>query len=221
MIHIKERTIGESWIKTFQAVLKANKTCIYDGSVKIIEKIPVVIEITNPILPDEIIKRYGQKEFVTFMERNFSDMASIENWGYSYAQRLYDFEGVNQVSEIVKILKSNPNAKSATINLLSLNGDKFHKPCLTSLDVKIRDGKLLVIGFFRSQDVGKKMYADALELYKIGHSIGKELGIQDISLMHLISSAHIYESDIDKIQETLNSLGSAGWGQVEQCNKNP
>jgi len=65
------------------------------------------------------------------------------------------------------------------------------------LDFKIRDDTLIVSGFFRSQDIGKKMYADALELLNIGHAISKELDIvKNISIIHFISSAHIYKEDI-------------------------
>tara|TARA_R110000850_G_scaffold277120_1_gene423037 strand:- start:18132 stop:18779 length:648 start_codon:yes stop_codon:yes gene_type:complete len=206
MKYIQEQTIGKAWIKAMQLIINNGFEGIYDGNDKILEHIPVIIEITQPKLTDTIIQKYAKKESLDFMMNNFVKMEPILTWGYSYAQRLYDYDGTNQINEIINILKKKPNAKSATINLLCLKGDKEHKPCLTSLDFKVRRDTLIIMGNFRSQDIGKKMYADAVELYKIGRYISKQLGLKKIIVMHIINSAHIYMKDLNNIYKILDSL---------------
>ena len=76
-----------------------------------------------------------------------------------------------------------------------------------SLDFKVRNDTVLVTAFFRSQDIGKKMYADALELYTIGKSIAQSLDIANVAIVHFVSSAHIYQEDFPMIFAILNKEG--------------
>ena len=134
----------------------------------IIEIVPLFIEIIHPSLPDKIIDRFGDKIYLDFLARNFGDKSPLKEWGYSYAQRLYSYNKRDQVQEMIDKLNKNPFSKSATISLLKNEEDKKHKPCLTSLDFKIRNDSLIIHAMFRSQDIGKKMYGDAMELLKLG-----------------------------------------------------
>ena len=65
-------------------------------------------------------------------EKKFRDRVPIANWGYSYATRLFELQGENQIENIINMLKSRPVAKSATISLLdkkmtqSINRVWFH-----------------------------------------------------------------------------------------------
>jgi thymidylate synthase len=49
-------------------------------------------------------------------------------------------------------------------------------PCIMSLDVKIRGNEVLRTGFFRSQDIGKKFYADILAFGAIQKEIANTIG---------------------------------------------
>ena len=203
MKHIKTDTIGESWLKASESIINNGSRTIYDGNEVILESLPLTIEILNPIDNDKLLNKYAKGEYIDFMVENFRNMNPISNWGYSYAQRLYDMNGINQIEQVIDLLKQRPNAKSATINLLKPSEDTIHKPCLTTIDFKLRDESLIVIGFFRSQDIGKKMYADALQLKHLGDVVAKELGITSVSVIHLISSAHIYKTDLEDIYNIL------------------
>ena len=75
-----------------------------------------------------------------------------------------------------------------------------HMPCIVALDFKIRNDKLLITGFFRSQDIGKKIYADILALGKIQSEVASALSTTTGEIKIFISSAHIYEQDFGKFQ---------------------
>lgn len=134
------------------------------------------------------------------VNKNFGGSEPILDWGYCYGTRFSNFKGVNQIEKIVTKLRKNPESKSATISLIDPSTDfDGHMPCIVALDFKIRDSKLYVTGFFRSQDVGKKLYADIIALGTIQKKISELLSIKKGSVKIFISSAHIYEADFEKI----------------------
>jgi thymidylate synthase len=203
MFSIKENTIGEAWLKALALVVREGHERVPDDKGMIRELLSLIVHINNPIQNDQIIQRYGNSNILSFMKRNFRELESIPDWKYSYAQRLYDINGTNQIANVIEILRSNIFSKSATISLMSSSADTYHKPCLVAIDFKVRNNTLFVTGFFRSQDIGKKMYADAIELLHIGNIISAELGINTIEIIHFISSAHLYEIDRPELLKLL------------------
>lgn len=202
--YIKAYSIGEAWLLALKAVV-TNGIEIQDDKESILETIPLFIEIICPSLSDKIIDSYGDKKILDFLSKNFGDLSPTVDWGYSYAQRLYCYDNTNQIQEVINKLNKNPFSKSATISLLKDDEDKRHRPCLTTLDFKIRNDTLIINAMFRSQDIGKKMYGDALELLKIGKNILEKVQAKKIILIHAISSAHIYKSDVELVHSIINT----------------
>lgn len=200
--HLRSYSIGEAWLLSLQAVI-AQGGEINNGDETILEIVPLCIEIIHPTVPDKIIDTYGDKYYLQFLSSNFSDVTPVLDWGYSYAQRLYSFNDANQIEGVIKKLSGDPFSKSVTITLLNNTQDKTHTPCLTTLDFKIRDEVLIIHAMFRSQDIGKKMYGDALEILKIGNNIIQKVPAKKIMLIHMIASAHIYLDDLERVRSIL------------------
>jgi thymidylate synthase len=76
-----------------------------------------------------------------------------------------------------------------------------HMPCIISLDFKIRNEQLDITGFFRSQDIGKKIYADILALNAILTEVSEKIKVKSGDVKIFISSAHIYEQDYNKFND--------------------
>ena len=140
------------------------------------------------------------------MLNNFGKTTEVDDWGYSYGQRLYDFKGVNQIKYVISRLKSNHESKSATISFMFPPEDIKHIPCIIAIDFKIRDKKLIVTSFFRSQDIGKKFYADAIAINSIAEKISRSLSIRHQEFLFFIKSAHIYLNDIQILKPILKWL---------------
>jgi len=200
MKSIETNTIGDAWVESIKTVLDLGKT-VHDGDTKLKEFINLAIKINHPEKEDDILKKYADEKMIEFMISNFLEKEPVLNWGYSYGQRIYDFSGINQFKKIANKLKKNPESKSATISLMNPPEDQKHVPCITVLDFKIRDGHLLATAFFRSQDIGKKFYADAICIGKIGKMISEKINNVPVKLLFVISSAHIYEPDIEKVKK--------------------
>ena len=80
---------------------------------------------------------------------------------------------------------------------------KFKTKC-EDYNVKIRNGKIVGNAFFRSQDAGKKFYADIMCIGEIMKLVSNKLGLEVGTLSIFIASLHIYESDFDKIKRICN-----------------
>jgi thymidylate synthase len=99
------------------------------------------------------------------------------------------------------LLTRKPTAKSATISLLRPGyADLGHVLCITSIDFKIREGRLNVCYFARSQDLLKKNFADNLAIHAIGQKLAADLGIQPGSVSAFIASGHVHASDAARMR---------------------
>lgn len=203
--YIQAYSIGEAWLLSLQTII-ANGVEIGYGNDAILEVVPLSIEIMHPTLQDKIIDAYGDTMYLEFLSKNFSDLSPVKNWGYSYAQRLYSHKNSNQIEQVINKLNINPSSKSATISLLNSEEDYTHTPCLTTLDFKIRNETLIINALFRSQDIVKKMYGDALEILKIGNYIVEKVPAKKTCLFHTICSAHIYLDDLDQVRSIIRKV---------------
>ncbi|MDD3434572.1 MAG: thymidylate synthase [Candidatus Pacebacteria bacterium] len=199
---IKANNLGEAWKKSLFKIYKYGKI-MDDDKGKIKELLDFLIIIRQIKKNDPIIKRYANKKTIKWMKQNFEQTEPMNNWGYSYGQRLYNFGGVNQIKSIIQKLKKNPVAKSATISLMLPPNDTKHVPCLVALDFKVRNKKLITTAFFRSQDIGKKFYADAIAIKLLTNKIAKALSIQLTEFVFFIKSAHFYLDDIGQLKDML------------------
>jgi thymidylate synthase len=199
MQHINVRTPGESWIAAMLATLSSPHE-VMDGKTTLKELLHVTVTVDNPAVEDRIVRELGDPGMLEWMRRNFFGTEPVAGWGYSYGQRIFGTDGRNPISGIIEKLKKNPESKSATIGLMDAEGDALHMPCITTLDFKIRDGRLHTTAFFRSQDAGKKLYADVICLGEIAERVAKGAGVANGPLHLIIASLHAYETDWDRMR---------------------
>lgn len=190
------RTLGEAWVRSVQLVLTKGDTSIYDQRGPITEVLNLVVDVTHPVHPDPIITKFGDGKVVDFMRGNFFSTDAILDWGYSYGQRLFAFQGVDQIGKVVDKLKGNAFAKSATIPLMLPVESSKHVPCVTAMDFKIRENTLHLNAFLRSQDIASKMYADLVCLHELAKKVSEKIRCDFVQLHLCIASAHVYALDL-------------------------
>ncbi|MCL4379420.1 thymidylate synthase [Candidatus Marsarchaeota archaeon] len=196
---IEAATPGLLWKQAAKKVYSEGSE-IMDGQERLKELTSVTLIISNPTGEDQIMQKFADRKMVDFMLGNFLKQDSVLDWGYSYGKRLFNYNGINQMDRVIKKLNGNKESKSATIDLINPLEDVKHVPCICTLDFKIRDNKIQCSAFFRSQDAGKKIYADIISIGKLMKIIAKETKY-DVGVLHIfIASLHIYEKDVnDKI----------------------
>lgn len=195
---IKARSICEAVIKCQRKIIKEG-VFIRDNDSVVKEFLGVSVIITNPLISQDASKTlFVDTKMYDWMQNNFFNKSPIPGWNYSYGQRLFSYNGINQTKMVIRKLTKNNFTKSATITLMKPGFDDNHVPCLTTLDFKVRNTKLVLFGFFRSQDVYKKMHADILCLARIQKIVADKIGVKIGGIYLSIASAHIYEEDLVK-----------------------
>lgn len=202
---LKCSSIGEAWIESCRIIFAKGARMI-DGNEKIREATHFFLEITNPSENDKVIEKHGDKEMINWMNSNFTEQKKVPELknGWSYGKRLFDYSGKDQVAWIVKKLKEKPETKSATIPLI-MHDDEGYIPCVSMLDFKIRNSRLMITAMCRSIDFGNKVYANMIALHKLQKSIAEQTGVKPGELIMYAVSAHIYEKDYEKIKNILEA----------------
>lgn len=202
MKYISAPTIGYAWAEAYKLVMKDGHA-MTDGTKPITEVMNLYISVEDPQASDKVLAALTDPEMIDWMvNKNFGGTEPVLDWGYSYGMRFRNFGGVDQVAAAIEKLKERPGSKSATITLMDPARDfTGHMPCIIALDPKIRDGKLMLTGFFRSQDIGKKFYADMMALAAIQKEIADTVGVEYGSIELLIASAHVVNTEYGKWAE--------------------
>jgi len=197
-------TIGRAWIDSCTMIMKKGEPQ-KDDDKNLRELMHFEVIIKKPSEKDELVEKHGDKEMISWMLSNFTEQKRVPELknSLSYGTRLFNYNGKNQVEWIIQKLKEKPETKAATIPMLMPNEDKGYIPCVSLLDFKIRNGKLILTAMCRSIDFGNKVYANMLALNKIQDLVAKAVGVPCGELIMTIVSAHIYEDDFEKIKSMI------------------
>ncbi len=166
------------------------------------------------IKEDKFINESCDFQMIDWMRKNFFDTTPVLDWGYSYGARIG-----NKINLIIEKLKMNSLSKSATISLMDYQNDKQHVPCVTTLDFKVRHNKLYFNVQMRSQDIGKKAFADYICYADIARKICIALELQNYEITVWINSAHIYQTDLKKIENLVEKYFGIGDQYLGQAQK--
>lgn len=199
-VGIHERTIGECWIASISHVLKHGQRH-YDLKIEMLEVLGLSVEISEPNVQDPLLTAHGDMAVLSRTIAKFEKGAAMPERPFTYGERIFNMEGVNQFEWMVERLQSKPDTKSATINLLIPGSTATSIPCLTTIDAKIRRGRLDVQFFFRSQNIFGRQYANLVALAKLQSDLAHRCDIVAGALRGYVASAHIYGFDLDEARE--------------------
>jgi thymidylate synthase len=196
-------TIGECWLSCIQKVTQ-NGIIHHDEDIQIHEILGLAIEISNPQCHDEIIFELGDQSVISRTLTKFSKGVEMPDRPFTYGARIFDNGGVDQFEWLVERLQSKREAKSATFGLLNPGCLSPNQPCLTTVDAKIRDEKLELQFFFRSQNIFGRQYANLLALAKLQADIAARCSVETGGMRGYIASAHIYAFDMAEAQRIVS-----------------
>lgn len=200
---VLSETIGRCWLDCIGKVVQ-HGTVRHDEDVPIHEILGLSIEIAKPYCYDEIVDQFGDKAVIRRTLAKFSKGVDMPERPFTYGSRIFDNAGINQFDWLIDRLNSKRETKSATIGLLIPGSESANLPCLTAIDAKIRDEKLELQFFFRSQNIFGRQYANLLALAKLQADIARECMVGTGSMRGYIASAHIYEFDIAEAQRIIS-----------------
>jgi thymidylate synthase len=193
---VRSEALGEAWLDVSRAIL-ADGVAASWGPLPTLELQRVTLGVERPDPADPLIARLADPEWLAWMEANFGDPADVAGLGgaKSYAVRLYDYDGRDQIAWVVERLRADPAARDATVTTFMPLTDTTYVPCVSLLDFWLPDGALELVVYAHSLDFGKKAYGNLVELARLEHRVAAELGTPVGRLVIHVKSAHVYESE--------------------------
>ena len=195
---IEERTLGLGWLEACRRILTKGADETYDG-METKELALLVLVIDEPDPNDETIAALADPAWLEWMRRNFTEPDDVAELGgaRSYARRLRDYDGRDQVAWVIERLCRDPATRSATITTLQPLSDTSYIPCVSLLDFWRVAGSLELIVYAHSLDFGKKAYGNLVELAQLQREVADEVGVPVGRLVIHAKSAHVYEAEYD------------------------
>lgn len=115
---------------------------------------------------------------------------------YTYGQRIHSHFDINQVDEVVRILRENSHSRRAIINLWDTRSDFYtnNPPCLNHISFLIdSNNRLIMTATFRSNDMYSAFYLNAMGLRALQSKIASKIECLTGELIIISQSAHVYE----------------------------
>jgi thymidylate synthase len=116
MIIVSEPTLGRAWLEVARRILSDGGDTAYDGAATK-ELALVTVSVDEPDPDDALIASLADPDWLQWMHRNFTEPDDVAELGgaRSYARRLRDYDGLDQVAWVIERLRSDPETRSATI----------------------------------------------------------------------------------------------------------
>jgi thymidylate synthase len=213
-IIIKEDTCIEAWKNSLKHVVangikfkdRDNKECS--------EVLNMIIEIEHPEKDhDRIIDELKQFDWIYPTNEELSAiMFSKEElaiYEYSYGPRIFNFLGKkDQINDyVIPLLKQDPDTRRAVISLFNPYTDSdfnnTNVPSLMFIHFKIRNDKLNITCFIRSNDLFIGWPGNIYQLYSLQKYVADALNIKTGSLSTISCSAHVFSEQMEYIERII------------------
>ena len=134
----------------------------------------------------------------------------------------------DQYAPVIERLKKDPDSRQAVVTIwnpeLDLLPEKRDYPCTILHQFRIRDNKLNMSVYMRSNDVWLGAAYDFFQFTRVQIAMASVLGIAPGTYAHHVGSLHIYEQHYDSAEnlkhttepyELVPSITGANWKQVK------
>lgn len=170
----------------------------YSPEIGLVEGLQLISGVSDSALTAQI-----QPNFRNYMEDDTGKF-----WG-AYGPRI-----VNQLPIIVERLKEDPDTRQAVITLwdpeFDAHGGKKDHPCTSLFNFRIRNGKLNMSTFMRSNDAIHGWSFDLIQFSMLMQSIAHELDVEVGTYSHHVGSFHIYEPHWEVAREIIDNVHGLG-----------
>lgn len=154
--------------------------------------------------------------FISYYIKKYRESADGNVIYGAYGPRLFNWKGINQVFEVISILKQKPHSRKAVIQLFDATdyiGQHNDIPCTCTLQFMIRNTKLNMITYMRSNDVFLGLPHDVFCFTMIQEIIARSLSVELGYYKHSVGSIHLYEENEGEASQFLGE----GWQSTEMA----
>ena len=212
MKYVVGNSLTDVWKEWYSLLSMQDKTdSSRDGEVcgEVINAVTVIKDPTQNILKSDIRKlpmRYAVGELLWYLSGNnkldaikryskawesLSDDGETINSAYGY--RIFEQFGFDQWEYVKGLLKKDPNTRQAVIHIKDAsNKPTKDTPCTVSLQFLLRDGKLNLTVYMRSNDIWLGFPYDVFSFTCMQIIMAFELGVEIGEYTHIAGSLHLY-----------------------------
>lgn len=151
---------------------------------------------------------YQGETIEEFAEKIKNDEAFAEVWGDLgpvYGKQWRNFDGVDQLSNLIHDIKTNPNSRRLIISAWNPKevGNMALPPCHTLMQFYVNDGKLSCQLYQRSGDVFLGIPFNIASYSLFTMMIAQVCGLKPGTFVHTIGDAHIYLNHLEQVNRQL------------------
>jgi len=179
--------VGQTRIQHDYLILDIKKVYSepYDS---MLPQIPAHLNIPNPVA-NGFLEQYAPYLLTDHIEPNEQ---------YTYGSRMFD-----QIPYWTEVLKKTPNTNQAILQVAQPEDYLLEDPpCLRSIKLKIKDGKLIFYPYFRSWDAWGGMSSNLGGLAVLQKMMSDDIGVECGGMVATSDGVHIYQyvEELSKIR---------------------
>ncbi|PAV06788.1 thymidylate synthase [Methanosphaera cuniculi] len=202
---IRTNSISDAWLTCVKKIMQEGNEVEDERGSKTLELQNVVLEITNP--DDNTIPECSpwRDDRLETYKQELLDPNNDQGFVYTYGNRLREYFGIDQLDKCIEKLndcRESRRAIAITIDPIKDN-EVDEIPCLQEIAFLIRDDKLYMTDFFRSNDCGGATFPNLFGIREVGYYVADNTNTKLVNMVHHAMSLHIYEHDWDKCNEIL------------------
>lgn len=205
---------------------ETNIKYLVDNNVKIWNDWPFQSYLKQNNLEDKFPKYTDtwHSEMKVFVQKIKDDSSFAKKWGELgpvYGKQWRNFEGVDQISGLIKDIKNNPNSRRLIVS--AWNPKEIPEmaksglpPCHTLFQFYVSNGKLSCQLYQRSADVFLGVPFNIASYALFTHMIAQVCELEVGDFVHTFGDAHIYSNHMDQVELQL----SREFGELPQLKLN-
>jgi len=156
------------------------------------------------------LAKTNKLSFISYYVPVYEKYADGDEIFGGYGPRLFDWGGVDQIRNVISILRNKPQSRQAVVQLFDahdLVGKHNDVPCTCTLQFMIRRDKLLMFVNMRSNDAYWGLPHDVFCFTMLQEIVARALAVELGTYKHAVGSLHLYEKSIKAAQQFLDE----GW----------
>lgn len=198
--HIWDEWGFESWVKSpdFATNIKAS---VFQAS--------YLKHGANHRFEDESFKAHYDNYMSIYQYRVLNDDAFAKQFGELgpvYGKQWRDFNGVDQIAQVIEQIKTNPNSRRLIVSAWNPKDVPYMAlpPCHMQFQFYVRNGKLSCHLMQRSGDTFLGVPFNIASYALLTHIIAKQCDLDVGEFVHTIGDAHIYTNHFEQVDRQLS-----------------